>query len=606
MSFNSYRLLGASATRKAPPLLSNDYRHRSRLVLFLLFLGFATLVGRAFWIQVVESDFYDEQSARRIVHSFDVKAPRGAILDRAGRPLALSEPVVTVWADTFTLDGSQPSAPLTTLAAILGMSRTELDARLRLARPFVYLKRHISKEKAARLRQLGLPGLHFLKEWRRVYPQGAAVAQVLGFTDYNNRGQEGLELARDKRLTASAGKYSLTRDRLGRIISAPRVVQVARPGRAVRLTLDMRLQNLAYFELQRAIEQTGAKAGGAIVLDARNGEILALANWPSFNPARRDALKAEQVRNRVLTDVYEPGSTIKPINLALALERRVVNADTRINTENGVYRVGKFTIHDVTRRPDMSVRDVLRYSSNIGMLKIMSRLSPTAMADMFAAVGLSVSPPISFPGAAAGRVKPAQSWRPIEQMTMAYGYGMSLSLLQLAQSYTLLTADGYFQPASLILDGRPARHSAAVISPGTAATLRDMMEIEREHGATRHGDVENYRVAAKTGTARKWDGKSYSQTRYRTTFIGFAPLTAPRLIVAVMIDEPTRGARYGGPVAGPPFSRIMERSLSLLHVPPERVALALAESPSKAAAPATTTTVDTKEAVHDSFEHARA
>lgn len=580
MSFNSQRLLAASPARAAPCLLPDGHSYRSRLLLFLLSLGFACLVGRAFWIQVVDSDFYDEQSARRIVHTFEVKAPRGAILDRAGRLLALNEPVVTIWADTLTLDGSQPTAQLTALAAALGISRAALDARLRPARPFVYLKRHVSKEKAARIRQLGVPGLHFLEEWQRAYPQGEPVAQVLGFTDYDDRGQEGVELAQDRRLAASAGRYTITRDRLGRIISAPRVEREAQPGRPLHLTLDMRLQSLAYLELRRAIEQTGAKAGGAIVLDARNGEILALANWPSFDPARRGALRAEQVRNRVLTDIYEPGSTIKPINLALALERGVVRADTLINTENGAYRVGKFTIHDVTRRPEMSVRDVLRYSSNIGMLKIMSRLSPQAMADMFAAVGLGEPPQLGFPGAAAGRIKPAQSWRPIEQMTMAYGYGMSLSLLQLAQAYTLLTADGRFQPASLILDDGPASESAAVVSPRTAAALREMMEVERENGATRHGYVENYRVAAKTGTARKWNGRSYSHERYRTTFIGFAPISAPRLIVAVMIDEPTRGARYGGPVAGPPFSRIMGRSLSLLRVPPEGVARALAEAPS--------------------------
>lgn len=549
-------------------------------------LAFAGLAARAGWVQIVEHEFHVAQGERRHRQMLELDARRGSIVDRHGALLAVSLTTYEIWVEPQRID----RALVDPLAQALAMSPAQLRARLDIGRPNVLLKRHIDVQTASRIAALGLAGVTQVATSKRFYPEGESAAHVVGLTDVDDAGQEGIELASDALLSGEPGTREVIRDRLGRIVSDLRPLVPARPGQTVRLTIDRRIQHLAFAQLQVALERHRAQAGSVVVLDAGTGEILALANAPSFDPNSRAVLTARTMRNRAVIDTFEPGSTIKPLAIATALDAGQVRADTLIDTAPGHYRIGGYTIHDTSDHGTVSVARALATSSNIALAKIALTLPPETLWTAYRQYGIGLAPPLPFPGVAAGKLRPWRRWRPVEQATMGYGYGLSTSLLQMAQAYTALAGDGTLRPARLVArdemnesneadertDREPADASGAIALDGvrvtgerTAATLRTMLEAATLEGGTgRAARVDGYRVGGKTGTAWKHAGAGYAKGKYRSLFVGIAPIDAPRIIVAVMIDEPTGPSYYGGAVAGPVFASIAGGALRLLGVPP--------------------------------------
>ncbi len=542
---------------------------RSRFVVFLMFVAFAALAGRALWIQVVDHRFYVKQGQKRYQRTLELDATRGRIVDRHGALLAVSLATFEIWAHPKLVD----EAAHPPLARLLDMPVAELRRRLTLERTFVLLKRQVDADTAAHIDEMATGGITLIADSKRFYPEGESAAHVVGFTDIEDQGQEGVELAADERLQGTPGQSEVIRDRLGRVISesAPRVP--AQNGDTVQLTIDRRIQQLAYAQLKTAVAKHHAEAGSVVVLDARNGEILALANWPSFDPNDRARLTGRQLRNRAVVDTFEPGSTIKPVVVALSMDERKVGPQTLIDTAPGTMRIGPALIHDTSNHGRMTVAEAIQKSSNIALAKLALNLNARTIWEKYQQYGLGLRPELTFPGAAAGRVRPYSRWRPIEQATMAYGYGLSTSLLQMAQVYTAYASDGTLYPVQLLrnppADAAPLT-PRTVTTPATAAAIRAMLEMATGDGGTgRAATVEGYRVGGKTGTARKQIGAGYAKNRYRSLFVGMAPMSAPRLIVAVMIDDPAGRAFYGGTVAGPVFSGVTAGALQLLGVPPD-------------------------------------
>jgi cell division protein FtsI (penicillin-binding protein 3) len=542
---------------------------RSAMVLFVISVGFAGLLLRAFWIQIATNDFYAEQGRKRYQVSLELPAARGRILDTHGRLLATSLPANAVWAIPEDIPDDLPPLQFAALANLLEIAEPRLRERLSADANFVYLKRQLDPRLAARILALKIDGIHTLAESKRFYPDAEVAAHLVGFTDLEDRGQEGLELAYQQSLAGTPGRRQVIRDRLGRVVDDAGVLRLARDGADVRLTIDSRLQDLAFAAVRRGVAEHQASAGAAVVLDARNGAILAIANWPSYDPNQRAGRSGATLRNRAFTDSFEPGSIIKPINLALALEQGRVTPESRVETAPGWLRMNRHTIRDTSNHGNLSVAEIIKVSSNIGMMKVMAEVPAHDMWEMFHSVGLGRPPGLAFPGLSAGRIRPYRGWRPIEQATMTYGYGLSVSLLQAAQAYTIFAGDGEFMPAWIIED-KARRPGLPVISATTALAVRDMLELAAGPGGTAaRGRVPGYRVGAKTGTARKQEGRGYAARKYRAVFIGMAPLSAPRVIVAVMVDEPTGRSRYGGTVAGPVFAEITGGALRLLNVAPD-------------------------------------
>ncbi|MBW7859791.1 MAG: penicillin-binding protein 2 [Rhodocyclaceae bacterium] len=539
---------------------------RARFVLLALLLGSAALVGRAAWLQGFNHEFLQAQGESRYSRVIPVPATRGRITDRNGDVIAVSTPVRSIWA----IPGDARLTPAQTrqLAELLEMNVADLNRRLDSERDFVYLRRQLSPETARRIADLGLPGIHQHQEYRRYYPGGEVMAHVVGFTGVEDSGQEGIELAFDAELKGRPGSRRVIRDRRGQIIEDVESIRPPRDGKDIVLAMDNRIQFLAYSALRQAMQQHSAKAGGVVVLDARTGEVLALVNAPTFNPNNRTGLSGAQLRNRVLTDVFEPGSTIKPFIGALALERGKVRPDTTIDTESGRMTIGRATISDVRRYGVLTVSQVIEKSSNVGTVKMAMNFAPEEMWSLFDELGFGTQLDLGFPGEAAGRLRPAKSWRPIEQATMAYGHGMSSTLTQLARAYLVFARDGELLPLSLTrVESAPA--GSRVFSVETARMMRAMLEnAAGPHGTAPKARIEGYRVAGKTGTAHKLEGGKYV-SKYVSSFVGFAPVSDPRLIVAVMIDEPSAGQHYGGAVSAPVFARIMEGSLRSLGVAPD-------------------------------------
>ncbi|WP_322106340.1 penicillin-binding protein 2 [Paraburkholderia sp. J41] len=555
----------ATATRH-PMLAPRLPAWRSRFLVFVTFAAFAALAGRAFWVQVGNHDFYVKQGQKRYQRTLELDAMRGRITDRNGALLAVSLATFEVWATPKQFDAAA-RAPL---ARMLAMPLKELERRLAGDRSFVLLKRQVDLETAAHIDEMATGGITLIADSRRYYPEGESAAHVVGFTDVEDAGQEGVELAAQARLQGTPGQREVIRDRLGRVISETVPPVQPRNGETVQLTIDRRVQQLAYTQLKAAVAKHRAEAGSVVVLDARNGEILALANWPSFDPNDRARLTGRQLRNRAVIDTFEPGSTIKPVVVSLAMDLRRVNANTVIDTTPGTYRIGPATIHDTSNHGRMTVAQAIQKSSNIALAKLALNLPAQTIWDKYQEYGLGQRPGVTFPGVAAGRVRPWARWRPIEQATMAYGYGLSASLLQMAQVYTAYAGDGTLHPATLIHGAAPARAPQRVTTPATAAAMREMLEMATGDGGTgRAANVEGYRVGGKTGTARKQIGAGYAKNRYRALFVGMAPMSAPRVIVAVMIDDPVGGSFYGGTVAGPVFSGVTAGTLQLLGVPPD-------------------------------------
>ena len=540
---------------------------RSRMLLALIAGGFLVLAGRAVYLQGLNNDFLQQKGESRYTRVLEISANRGKITDRHGEALAISTPVKSVWAIPEELQYS--SQQRAKLAALLEMPPREIDKRLNEATGFVYLKRQIPPEVAERVSELRIAGLFQNREYRRYYPGGEVMAQVLGFTGADDVGQEGVELAFQSTLAGKSGSRRVIKDRLGQIVEDTRSVRDAQNGRDLALALDAKLQNLAFSQLKLAVETNKAKAGAIVVLDAKTGEVLALANLPSYNPNNRTRLSGAQLRNRAITDTFEPGSTLKPFTVAVAIEQGKVTPQTLIATAGGTLSIGKANIHDAHRFGDMSVAQVIQRSSNVGSAKIALSLPAEAMWTLFDQVGFGAPPRSGFPGEAGGKLRAYRSWRPIEQATMAYGHGISVSLLQLARAYTIFARDGELMPLSLLRVDAPLA-GKQVISPATARKLRDMLEMAVEPGGTApRARVMGYRVAGKTGTAHKEENGSYAANKYVSSFVGFAPASDPRLVIAVMLDEPSAGQYYGGAVAAPVFSAVMGGALRMLGVPPD-------------------------------------
>jgi cell division protein FtsI (penicillin-binding protein 3) len=554
--------------RRSPVLAPTFPPWRARCVIALAAIAMGVLAGRAVYLQGWNRDFLQAKGESRYSRTLEIPAVRGRIFDRNGAALAVSTPVKSIWA--IPEDAVLAGRDLERLAAALGMLQAELRAKLGdTGRDFVYLKRQVPPETADRVARLRLPGIHQSKEYRRYYPAGEAMAHVLGFTDVDDIGREGIELAYQEHLAGRPGSRRVIKDRLGEVVEDAGSLRAARDGSDLVLALDSRIQNLAYGELRRAVASHRAKAGGIVVLDALTGEVLALVNLPSYNPNNRSELAGAALRNRAVTDAFEPGSTLKPFTVALALDTGRVAAATTIPVAPGSLTIGQAVIRDAHPQSALTVEQVIQKSSNVGAAKIALELPRESLWGLFDEVGFGAVPELGFPGEAAGKLRPYKTWRPVEQATMSYGHGIAVSLVQLARAYTVFARDGDLVPLSLVkADAPPAGRT--VISKRTAESVRRMLELAAQPGGTApRARIVGYRVAGKTGTAHKQEHGAYVPDKYRSSFVGFAPASRPRLVIAVMIDEPSAGHYYGGVVAAPVFADVMAGALRLLGVAPD-------------------------------------
>ena len=541
---------------------------RSRVVLFALFAAFLTLVVRALWLQGMSTDFLQKQGASRYARTLELPATRGKILDRNGQVLASSVPVKAIWAVPDDVKDA-PKEKLQALAKLLDMSDAELSKKLDSDRNLVYLKRQVEQETSDKIIKLGIYGIETRKEYKRFYPEGEVMAHVVGFTNVEDAGQDGMELSQQKTLAGTTGSRRVIKDRLGRIVEDIEAVKEPHDGKDLVLSIDSKIQYIAFTQLKEAVEKFKAKAGGIVVVDAKSGELLALANLPSYNPNDRSMLTGAQLRNRVMTDTFEPGSTWKPFTIALALDTNRVQATTTFQVPDKM-TIGTATIGDSHPHGllTMSVAQIIQKSSNLGTAQIALKMPAEEMWEMFTTVGLGQQPKFGFPGAVAGRVRPAKSWRPIEQATMSYGHGISVSLIQMAHAYTIFARNGDLIPLSFQAVTEPPV-GQRVVSEKTALTMRAMLErVTAPGGTAPKAQVPGYRVGGKTGTAYKIEGGKYVR-KYIADFVGFAPASDPRLIIAVMVDEPSVGSHYGGDVAAPVFAAVAANALRALNVPPD-------------------------------------
>jgi len=552
---------------KSPLLSERLPPWRQRLVLVVLLGAFVTLIGRSLYLQGFNSEFLGDKGRARFERVIDISATRGRITDRHGDVLAVSTPVRSIWA--IPEDAQLAPAQSRNLATLLDMDVREINRKLASEREFVYVKRQLPPELADRVSALQLPGIHQKNEYRRYYPAGEVMAHMLGFTGVEDAGQEGIELAFNSQLSGKAGSRRVIKDRRGNVVEDVESIHPPLEGKDIVLAMDSKVQYLAYSHLKQALEENRAKAGGVVVLDARSGEILALANLPTYNPNNRVKLVGAQLRNRALTDTFEPGSTLKPFTAALALEKGKVRFNTPIQTAPGKMTIGTATISDAHVHGMLTVAQVIQKSSNIGAAKLALSMTPDEMWTMFDSLGFGAPLKLGFPGEVGGRLRPAKSWKPIEQATMAYGHGISVTLIQLARAYQAFARDGDLVPISLARLDTPPLGGKQVFSAQTAREVRAMLEMAVQPGGTApKAQIAGYRVAGKTGTAHKIEGGAYAN-KYVASFVGFAPVSEPRLIVAVMVDEPSNGRHFGGDVAAPVFAQVMAGSLRTLGVAPD-------------------------------------
>ncbi len=552
----------------SPLLASRTPVWRSKLVVAAVALAFIGLAARAAYIQVVANDFFQKQGEVRFARTLELPANRGRILDRNGLILATSVPAPSIWA--IPEDVSLQPAELQQLSKLLEVPAAELSRRLANEdKTFVWLKRQVDETVAAQVAAMGIKGIYQRKEYKRQYPEGEAAAHVVGFTNVEDVGQEGIELAFNKNLVGRAGSRRVIKDRLGQVIEAVGEQVSPVDGPDVQLSIDSKVQFFAYQKLRDAVLENKAKAGSVVVLDVLTGEVLALANYPSYAPAKRQNLTGAQLRNRALTDTFEPGSTMKPFVIALALEKGLVTPDTPIQTAPGRIHIGSATISDAHPHGVLTVNEVIQKSSNVGTVKMAMQMQPREMWEMFNHVGFGQKPQVPFPGAVSGRLRAFKTWRPIEQATMSYGYGLSTSLFQLASAYSVFARDGELVPVTLLKTGDQAA-GVRVMSAPTAAALRNMLHMATVSGGTApKAQTMGYSVGGKTGTAHKQEGRGYADKKYRGFFVGIAPIDQPRIVVAVMIDEPSNGKHFGGDVAAPVFSETVQQSLRMLGVQPD-------------------------------------
>jgi len=552
----------------SPLLASKTPVWRSQFVVACIALGFIGLVARAAYVQVIDNAFFKRQGAVRFIRTLDLPANRGRILDRNGHILASSVPVPSIWASPE--DVERDPVKLKTLAKLLGMSQAELDKKLQDEdKNFVWIKRQVDASVAKEIEALKIKGVYARKEYKRIYPEGEAVAHVVGFTNVENLGQEGVELTFNKELGGKAGSRRVIKDRLGRVVEDIGEMVPPIDGRDLELSIDSKVQYFAYEKIKEAVINNKAAAGSVVVLDIKTGEILALTNYPSYSPDKRGNLSGAQLRNRALTDTFEPGSTMKPLVIGLALEKGIVKPETMIQTAPGKLQMGTAVISDSHAHGLLSVNEVIQKSSNIGTVKIALQMQPHDMWEVFTQVGLGQKPQVPFPGAVSGKVRAYKTWKPIEQATMSYGYGLSASLFQLAQAYSVFARDGELIPVSL-LKTHDNISGARVFSVANAAAVRHMLHLVTGPGGTAmKAQTMGYSVGGKTGTAHKVEGKGYAGKKYRGFFVGIAPIDNPRIVVAVMVDEPTNGLYFGGDVAAPVFSQTVQQTLRMMGVQPD-------------------------------------
>ena len=555
-----------------PLLASKTPVWRSKFIVALVALGFVGLAGRAAYVQVIGNDFFQRQGEVRFARTLELPANRGRILDRNGLILASSVPAASIWAIPEDVEMAKPEvrAKLKDLARLMDMPLSTLQGKLADEdKTFVWIKRQLDWDVGQQVTALGLKGIYLRKEYKRQYPEGEAAAHVVGFTNVEDHGQEGMELAFDKDLAGKPGSRRVIKDRLGRVVEGVGAEVPPVDGKDMQLSIDSKVQFFAYQKLRDTVQAHKAKAGSVVVLDARTGEVLALANYPSYVPDKRQNLTGEQLRNRALTDVFEPGSTIKPITVGLALESGRFKPETSVDTTPGRLTITGSTISDTHNYGLLTVEGVIQKSSNVGTTKIAMQLPAQEMWETFSAVGFGQKPQIAFPGVASGRLRPYKSWRPIEQATMSYGYGLSASLFQMARSYTVFSNGGKVIPATM-LKTHEAPVGVPVFSERTANQVRKMLQMAAGPGGTgQKAQTVGYSVGGKSGTARKQVGKSYASGKYRAWFTGLAPIDHPRIIVAVMVDEPSNGVIYGGAVAAPVFSEVVQQTLRMMGVAPD-------------------------------------
>lgn len=589
-----------SSKKNQPPQLKLKLESwRSRLALLGCLALFVVLFGRAFYLQGLNTDFLQAKGESRFVRVVDMPASRGPVMDRNGKPLAISTPVESIWASPSDMEVDEKQ--LTKLAAALNLDKKLVRERLSdKERNFVWLRRQLSPEQAQRVMALKIPGVFQQREFRRYYPAGDVAAHVIGFTGVDDQGQEGIELAHQKALAGEAGQRRVIKDRKGRIIEDLESLKAPREGKSLKLAIDERFQYLAHRELKAAVDANRAKGGALVMLDAKTGEVLALVNMPDFNPNNRTGFKPAQMRNRSVTDTFEPGSTFKPFAVAAALEAGIVKPTTVLTT-GSTMTLGGHTITDDHPKDQMTVAEIIQKSSNIGTAKMALQLPSETLWNLYSELGFGSTPKTGFPGEASGRLRPAKSWRPIEQATMSYGYGISVSVMQMARAYTLFTNDGVLLPVTFM-----KRESDVIgkqiISPQSARTIAGMLEnVTQQGGTATLGQVPGYRVAGKTGTAKKLVNGQYADGFYLSSFVGYGPASNPRFIIAITIDEPSAGKIYGGAVSAPVFSNVMSQALRMAGVPPDaanvaQIAAPLPSVPAPAPVPARETVAVTTNA----------
>ncbi len=561
--------MSRSINYSASPLLASKTPvWRSKFIVAGLAVAFAGLAGRAAYVQVFGNDFFQRQGEVRFARTLELPANRGRVLDRNGLILASSVVAQSIWAIPEDVDRADPK--LRELAKLLEMPLADLRKRLAVEdKTFVWIKRQVDEPVAKEIAALGIKGFHQRREYKRQYPEGEAAAHVVGFTNVEDRGQEGVELAFNQQLSGKNGSRRVIKDRLGRVVEDVRDVVPPVDGPDLQLSIDSKVQYFAYQKLKEAVQTHKARGGSVVVLDTQTGEVLALANYPSYNPNRRVNLSGEQLRNRVLTDSFEPGSTMKPFIINLALDKGLVTPTTPINTAPGRITIGGSTISDSHPNDVLTVSQVIQKSSNVGTVKMAMQMSPREMWETYAQAGFGQKPQVPFPGAVTGRLRPYKTWRPIEQATMSYGYGLSTSLFQLAQAYTIFARNGELIPVTLQKSSEQVS-GVRVFSDKNAVAVRAMLQLAAGPGGTgSRAQTMGYSVGGKSGTARKQEGKGYADKKYRSFFVGLAPVEAPRIVVAVMVDEPGNGAYYGGLVAAPVFSETVQQTLRILGVQPD-------------------------------------
>lgn len=532
---------------------------------------FAGLVARAVYLQIIDTDYLQSQGDARYLRVQKDLPTRGMIIDRNAQPLAISTPVDSIWMHPKTILGQQDEYSYQQLSGLLGISRDELlsRARARQTREFVYLKRHLQPSLAAQILALDVPGINSVREYKRYYPAGPVLAHVLGFTNIDNEGQEGLELAFEKELKGRAGRTHVLRDKVGHVVEHVEQLSAVEHGRDVQLSLDSRIQYLAYRHLQAAVKKHQASTASLVALDAKTGEILAMVSAPDFNPNDRAQLKSGLIRNRSIADAFEPGSTVKPFAVAMALDAQAIQPDTVIETDPGHYYIGRSRINDTKNHGALTVDEVIMKSSNIGAAKIAMMLEPIELYQTYRSLGFGSTNDLRLPGEQRGLLVKRKKWRPIEHATLSYGYGLSVNTLQLARSYQALANDGVMLPVSL----HPVQEiprGKRVFSSDSVAKVNHMLELAvSDEGTAPKAQVAKYRVAGKTGTAHRVVDGEYQDDSYTSLFAGFAPVSDPQIVMVIAVSDPKGVDYYGGLVAAPVFAKVMEGALRFRNVPPD-------------------------------------